>query len=366
MTVLVEPDPGGHRFQAVANVARVAGRRTDVVLLTSGVGRRDDAYDVFLGDLDLETRPVFTEIYPSTRAMAEAVAAVARRRRVEQAVVMDADQSLKRWWYVAPRAFRGLTHKPRVTFFLTRYPAQLGLRDSFGWKLRIAKGGLALAAMGTRSLHRVAGFAGRADLTPGWLVKRARDPAICGAHSRDRAALRAELGLPPDRVIAGIFGVIEERKNAPLVLEALESAGLDADLLLAGGLWQEVRDWVDGLDPERRRRVIVRDRFLSNEEMDKLVAAVDVAPIALTNNGPSGIQGKALAAGVPVVTAGSEVRAREIAATDGGAATALDPVSLGAGIREVLARDPSEPRRNTVPPATADGFAEIVLGYPES
>ncbi|MGH3475105.1 MAG: hypothetical protein ACRDOT_09365 [Aeromicrobium sp.] len=362
VTVIVEPDPVGHRFQAVANVAAVAARTTDVVLLTSTIGAGHDAFGVFLAGLDLEVEPRFDAIHPPTRDMARAVADLCRTHDVETVVVMDADQSLKRWWYVARQEFRGLARRPRVMFMLTRYPAKLGLTDWFGWKLRIAKGGLVLAARATGTLHHVAGFAGRDDVSRGWLVKRARDPEICIAHSRDRVRLREELGLPHDRTIAGVFGVIEERRNAPMILDALERAGLDADLLLAGGIQPEVWDWINGLPDDRRRRVIVRDGFLPNDEMDKLVAAVDVAPIILTNNGPSGIMGKAHAAGVPVVTAGSEVRAREIRATDGGEAADLDAASIGAAIKRVLERDPDEPRRNTVPPATAEAFAEVLLG----
>jgi hypothetical protein len=107
---------------------------------------------------------------------------------------------------------------------------------------------------------------------------------------------------------------------------------------------------------------VLCDGFLTNELLDKYVAAVDAIPIALTNNGPSGIMGKALAAGVPVVTAGSRVRARELRATDGGVVAELTAESIGMGVREVLQRDPNAPRRNTVPPATADEFARDLLG----
>src|SRR3546814_11788854 len=91
-----------------------------------------------------------------------------------------------------------------------------------------------------------------------------------------------------------------------------------------------------------------------------MVAAVDVVPLALTNNGPSGIMGKALAAEVPVVTAGSEVRAREIRATGGGVACELTVEALGQAMREVL--EDTSPRISSVPPATADAFAETLLG----
>jgi glycosyltransferase involved in cell wall biosynthesis len=360
-TILVEPDPGGHRFQAVANVASVAARTDEIVLLTSRGAEADPAFGVYLGDVELRVVEAFDVIHPPTAEMAAAVAELCRTTEVSTVVVMDADQSLKRWWYVAPRAFRGL-RRPRVVFMLTRYPAKLQLTDRVGWQLRVSKATLTGIAMATGSLHRVAGFAGRDDMTTGWIVKRTRDPDICTAHSRDRQALRAELGLAADRRIAGIFGVISERKNAPMIWAALQGAGLDADLLLAGGLAPEVAAWVASLPPEQSERILVRDGFLSNELLDKLVAAVDVVPIALTNNGPSGIMGKALAAEVPVVSAGSEVRARELLATDGGELADLDAASIGAAIGRVFARDPAAPRRNTIPPATVEEFAENLLG----
>lgn len=370
-TVLVEPHPVGHRFQAVANVARVAARTDDVLLLTSTGATGEASYEEYVGPLlapgalgerSFRTVALLSDRVPPTREIARAVADLCRRTEVSTVVLMDADQALKRWWLEAPRAFRGLPRRPRVVFMLTRYPAKLGLTDATGWKLRVPKATLAVAAMATRSLHRTAGFAGRDDLSRGWIVKRTRDPDLCTAHSRDRAALRAELGLPADRRIAGIFGVVNPRKNAPLVWEALGRAGLDADLLLAGPLAPEVAEWAASVAPTARGQVIVRDGFLSNDELDKLVAAVDVVPIALTNNGPSGIMGKALAAGVPVVTAGSRVRARELVATDAGELAELDPDSIGAAVARVFAYEPDRPRRSTVPPATAEEFAENLLG----
>ena len=364
VTVIVEPDPSGHRFQAVANVAAVAGESDEVLLLTSKGAATSEAFEVYLSETKLSVEEPFDEIYPPTREMAAAVAAKARELEVSTAVVMDADQSLKRWFYVARAEFKGLgRRKPRVVFMLTRYPAKLKLTDRVGWKLRIPKATLAVAAMATGTLHHVAGFAGREDMAKGWIVRRTRDPEICSAHSRDRVALRTELDLPQDRRIVGIFGLLTERKNAPLVLDSLKVAGLDdVDLLLAGSVQPEVRAWIDALQEPDRSRVIVHDGFLSNDLLDKLVAAVDATPIALTNNGPSGIMGKASAAGVPVITAGSEVRARELIATDSGEVAEMTPESIGAAIRRVLERDPNAPRRNTVPPATADEFSRNLLG----
>ena len=362
VTVLVEPNPSGHRFQAVANVAEIAGASSDVVLLTSRGAAATEEFSVYLDGTGVRVVEVFDDINPPTAHLAAEIAAVMRAEDVATVVHMDGDQALKRWWLEAPRAFRGLP-RPRVVFHLTRYPARLKATDWFGWRLRIPKASLAVAAMATGTMHHVAGFAGRDDMTTGWIVRRARDPEICTAHARDRELLRKELDLPADRRLVGIFGGIGPRKNADLVLAAMKAAHLDdADLLLAGPVAPEVASWIESLPAEDRARLIVRDGFLSNELLDKLVAASDVAPIALTNNGPSGIMGKASAAGVPVVTAGSEVRARELVATDGGEVAELTAESIGAAIRRVFEKDPNAPRRNTVPPATAEEWSRNVLG----
>src|SRR3954454_13794095 len=113
-TVLVEPDPGGHRFGLVADVAAVAARDGNVVLLTS-VGATDtEFFRTFLAGAPVEVIERFDHIYPPTQEMAEAVAELCREREVATVAVMDADKTLKRWWYLATKAFRGLPRRPRV------------------------------------------------------------------------------------------------------------------------------------------------------------------------------------------------------------------------------------------------------------
>lgn len=365
-TLVVEPDSRGHRFEAVSHVFDVASRAGDVLLVTSTGATGTDTYREQLGDVAIQTEERFSSILPPTREIATVVADICRRVEVDTVVVMDADQSLKLWWWVAPRTLRKLKKKPRIVFMLTRYPARLGLTDRVGWKLRITKATLAIAAMLTGSLHRVAGFAGREDTAPGWLVKRARDPAICTASSRDRDTLRPQLGLDPDRKLVGIFGAIGERKNAAMTLEAILGANLDADLVLAGGFDDVVRAWYAALPADQKARVFARDSFLSNDELDRFVASVDVIALIMTNNGPSGIMGKALAAGVPVVTAGSTVRARELAATNGGEAADFDVPSIGAAIGKVLRGESATPDDSAIPLATADQFVMTILGVDEN
>ncbi len=368
-TMIVEPDPGGHHFQATNSVAAVAARSGPVVLLTSVGATSQPSFDVYLGEAVASGTLVVHEVYSATRPRTTELAAVAAtwcrsltEVPVTTLVLMDADNLVKQWWLVAIWHFRGLRPRPRVVLMLTRYPARLELMDLTSWRLRGPKAILTALAMLTGTVDRASGFAGRDDTSNGWLVKRVRDPHYCLAHSRERARWRSELDLPADRHLVGIFGAISERKNAPLVLDAIMSAGLEADLVLAGGLDDDVRAWVAGLDADDRARVIVRDAFLSNEELDQHVAAVDVVPLPLTLNGPSGIMGKAAAAGVPVVTTGSKVRDREVRATGTGLSCEFTVESIGHAMRQVLDGTFRSPQQPAGTEATADEFGETILG----
>jgi hypothetical protein len=172
------------------------------------------------------------------------------------------------------------------------------------------------------------------------------------------------LKLDPELILVGILGAISDRKNVPMVAEAVSRLGGDTRLLLAGQLTQFVRDWLAEQPPEILDALIVRDEYLSNESLDAYVAACDVVSIAQDNNGPSGIMGKTLAAGVPVLTAGSRVRERELAAAGPGAghSTELSVDGTVEGLR-ALARDRSTLRSvDQTLLATPEGFARAVLG----
>lgn len=359
VTLLVEPSPSGHRFQTVAMVADELAGTDEVVLLTSLDGLSSPAHDDFLAGRDLRVEAVFDEEYPPARELARQVADWSRREHATTVVVLDADQTLKSWWWRAPRAF-GWGRRPRIVFMLTRYPARLRPTDLVGWRLRIPKALLVLVAMATRSLHRAAGFAGRDDVSRGWVVRRTRDPASCLAHSRDRAEIRARHGLPAERRLVGIYGGVSERKHPALVWEALGEARTPADLVLGGGLSDAVAAWADTVEQDDDRRLVLRTGFLPERDLDELVAASDAVALVMTNNGPSGIMGKALAAGVPVVTAGSTVRAREAAATGGGESARMTAASIAEALDTVLERGGLAP--STVPPATVESYVDAMLG----
>lgn len=368
-TLVVDPDHTGHHFQSVSFVVEQAAPLGPVVLLTSRGAQASEEFAAHLGAQHAAGRLAVVEAVqgtvPPTADVARAVADVCRERGdVGHVLVMDGDQPLKRWWLVAPRAFRGLPRRPRVTFMLTRYPARLALTDRTGWRLRVPKATLALVAMARRCLHRVVGFSGRDDVGSGVVVRRIGDPNDCTAHARDRARWRAELGLPAQERLVGVFGLVSERRNAPMILEAILREGLDARLVVAGALTPEVQAWVDGLGAEAAARLLVHDGYLDNPTLDRYIAAMDAIPLLLTNNGPSGIMGKAESAGVPVVTAGSVVRAREARALGAGVACDLEVGAVGRALRTVL--DPGYAvtvrEADLVPPAR---YARAMLGLPD-
>jgi glycosyltransferase involved in cell wall biosynthesis len=361
-TVFVEPFPSGHRFQWVEWVARSAHERGDrLTLLTSAGGATSEQFENFLGDLPMEVGEPFDGPYPSTEDIARALLDEHRRQPIDTYLILEADQPLKRWWRCCPPELRSRRGGPEGILMMLRYPPRLLWTDPKLLVLRLVKTLLSALTLVTGRASRVLFLVGREDLRPGGLLKKVRDPAICTSHSRDRAAIRARVGLPADRYLAAIHGSISAaRKNVPLVFEAVLQAGDDVDLLLAGSLWEDARDWLATVGADEGTRIHRRIGFLSDEELDAYVAAADLCVVALSNPGPSGIMGKALAAGVPVLTSGSANRRREVLDLGYGIDTELSAEAISAGIRSLRL----EGRAPVLSAFLPDGhdFGDAVLG----
>jgi hypothetical protein len=359
-TVLVEPDPYGHRFQWVSHVVRALEREgSEVILLTSTGATKTDEFAGFLADLPVTAIERFDDIYPPAKEVGAALVELHRETPIDRYVIMDSDQIVKRWWLQAPRELRAYRGAPYGVLLMTRFPPRI-LPDRHLLWLRSTKSLLTVLAMLRGRTRRMGYIAGRDQLRQGLLFKRLRDPSLCSAHARDRVELREQAGLPQERRIVGILGKIDVRKNVPLVGEACFAAGPDVDMLLAGGLSDDVVEWVDSLGPEQRARVHVRSGFLTDPELDALTACCDVVTIVQMNPGPSGIMGKAQVAGVPVLSAGSAVRRREAENLGSGVHTDTTVEGIAEGIRTLLARPPGP----VPPPAalpTAEEFGDVVL-----
>lgn len=117
-------------------------------------------------------------------------------------------------------------------------------------------------------------------------------------------------GVADDRRWLGVLGHVSPRKNLDLVLEAARFAGADGfGVLVAGrvepGEWERCADTVAAFDAAGGRLLVV-DRLLADTELDACVAWVDAVVVAHSSEGPSGILGKAVALGTPVVAAGAQ------------------------------------------------------------
>lgn len=144
--------------------------------------------------------------------------------------------------------------------------------------------------------------------------------------------------LADDIAWVGVLGAIDERKNVPYVANAVaKAAPASCGLLLAGELSSGVRQFMDRDSPDVPKCVL--DRYLNDDELDALIAALSVVVVAYTNESPSGIIGKSAAAGTRVLAAGARTLKTDCAIIGPGAVwVPLTPQALETGLQRVLAQ----------------------------
>lgn len=143
----------------------------------------------------------------------------------------------------------------------------------------------------------------------------------------------------PSLVWFGIVGAITSRKNIDLVARALVHLGPEVGLVIAGASEvgeATIEEWTAPM--RAAGQTVVRiDRRLSDEELDSVIGSIDVAVIAHSNDGPSGIMGKADVAGKRVLAAGAPTLRRELRMNpDLGVWTPLTVPALANGAKRLL------------------------------
>ena len=138
----------------------------------------------------------------------------------------------------------------------------------------------------------------------------ARDPVTQLAGPADVSNVRLDLGLAKDKYWFAVVGSITSRKNLPLVARALSNFGSERTGFLIAGVCppeelELARKHLDRLRSQSAQVVIV-NRLLGDVEMDALVLASDCLVLAHSNEGPSGLLGKAANSGTRVVAAGAQ------------------------------------------------------------
>ena len=160
----------------------------------------------------------------------------------------------------------------------------------------------------------------------------------------------------------GVVGTIYPRKNPFLVAKALAAGSHSQSVgLVIAGPWDD-QIW-------RRRQEISRiltsvgnsnyafiNRGLTDEEVDSLIAFLDAVVIAHTNEGSSGILGRASALGTRIVAAGA-TSLRQDAEVVGGQWSRLRPDAL----KKACLRSVESPKPDPNPAATAEDFATSLL-----
>jgi glycosyltransferase involved in cell wall biosynthesis len=199
---------------------------------------------------------------------------------------------------------------------LSRTPIEAQLmRGKYGYPSRSARERLSAAAIRWLTLRnpwRVT------HLLDPWIL-RGLGPAASNDRFRlipepveprdpmDRQEARRRLSIPSDGRYVALIGGLEPRKGIEELLAALERARLSADdrVLLVGRTTLPIRellqtryDWLF-----RQRRIVVVDRYVSDEEFGAAFFAADVVAVTHPRQvGSSGTLVRAAAAERPVLT----------------------------------------------------------------
>lgn len=176
------------------------------------------------------------------------------------------------------------------------------------------------------------------------------DPASLAVHPGERPSARESLGLSSKAYWVAIAGSISARKNVPLVCQALEQLLSDGQrrvgLLLAGPIQEahlgEVMQSVDVLH-RKGVPVVVLNRTLPTQSLDKIILAADCITIAHSNQGSSGILLKALLAGTPVVASGAASVVKTLQQFRSGEWCELNSASISQAIARALASPRPKP-----------------------
>lgn len=188
------------------------------------------------------------------------------------------------------------------------------------------------------------------------------DPVDFNADDQSVAEYVSKLPIRPGFKLAAVVGHVSRRKNLDLILEALTDQRLsDWALLVAGQIEPEERARCMPLIESIRaagRSVILDDRLLDSWEINAAISRATCVVVAHSSEGPSGILGKARAAGTFAITAGAQSLKLEMTRSPGsGTWVPLRAEDIANALAAV-------PKDGSCPPAGMAGpaeFARIIL-----
>jgi glycosyltransferase involved in cell wall biosynthesis len=183
--------------------------------------------------------------------------------------------------------------------------------------------------------RRLRPFAGKVVVTPQGPYSSAY-PA-----GRTRETVRAELGLAPTTLTLLAFGTLRDNKNLLRLCDAFQAAQLeDAALVIAGRPWNNelAQELAAHAKADPRIRVIAE--YVPSDRVSELFAAADLAVVARTDGGTSGVVVLTLSLGVPLLVA--DLPAARALTADGQSGWFFEPREEH-GLRAALERIAGEP-----------------------
>jgi len=139
---------------------------------------------------------------------------------------------------------------------------------------------------------------------PGKPIRTGHIPVFEGFPQQHlaRHEARRRLGIDTDAPLLLFFGFVRRYKGLRYLLDALARVSQPVFLLVAGEFWedeQSYRDQIRRLGLEER--VIIQNRYISNEDIEPFFAAADALVLPYLSGSQSGVGMVALNYGVPVI-----------------------------------------------------------------
>lgn len=294
--LIVEGNPDGHRLSYVsllASAAEAKGEHAILATSTRAVGSKEWA--IHLG----RNAPLELSIVGDLTL--EGLASRANDLGVDHVVIPDGD----RFAYELARGQRW-AGKGTLSVLVMREKGQRLFVPGTAAVMTFVKRLFFLAA------NRRPGVEVRVLKSATWrgfsLLPISRDPVVL-KNSEENESSKFLTALDGNYFWFGVVGKIGERKNLPLVAASVAAMKRpDVALLVAGEIDPEVLAQTQEHVKRIRQsggRVEIMDRLLSDEEMDSVIRNLDCVVLAHSNEGPSGILGKAVMAGTRIVASGA-------------------------------------------------------------
>ncbi|WP_139318559.1 glycosyltransferase family 4 protein [Kocuria sp. CNJ-770] len=294
---IYSPNAQGHRFKYVQYlISHIPAEGNEVILLTTSKALQSPNYTVHLTPLAHRFREYILD--PSA---AEDLAHHARALETDLMVDPDGDASV--WNQLWRRGWSG----PGALSVLVMRPTGQSRRPAFRFLGTLIKRALIIIA---NARHNVNVFELKSSLWDSSADYGGVPDPISFAPDQPslRSILPLEVDSSPIRWV-GVVGSLTPRKNIELVLE---SAGRIQNprlgIILAGKVDSSIKAAVDAKVVQLRQKgtpVLVLDRLLTDGQLDAVLDLLHCVVLAHSNEGPSGILGKAVEAGTYVVAAGA-------------------------------------------------------------